>query len=79
MKKTVLFIAVLSAFSFASCKKDRTCTCVSTPTSGTATTTKTVYYKAKKHDVRNKCVGYQTTTENSGVTSTGSNVTCELK
>ena len=79
MKKiTILAIAAL-AISFASCKKDRTCTCVSTPTSGTATTTKTVYYKAKKHDVRNKCVGYQTTTENSGVTSTGSNVTCELK
>jgi hypothetical protein len=29
MKKVFLFVAVISAFSFASCKKDRTCSCTS--------------------------------------------------
>jgi hypothetical protein len=27
MKKQLLFVAVISALTFASCKKDRTCTC----------------------------------------------------
>jgi hypothetical protein len=37
MKKVILFAAVLSAFSFASCKKDRSCTCSSTSTTTTVT------------------------------------------
>jgi len=35
MKKLILSAAVLSAFSFASCKKDHTCTCTTTSTSTT--------------------------------------------
>ncbi|MDZ4757041.1 MAG: hypothetical protein SGJ10_02730 [Bacteroidota bacterium] len=37
MKKTVLFVAVIAALSFASCKKDRTCTCTTTSTMSGAT------------------------------------------
>jgi hypothetical protein len=35
MKKILVFAAVISAFSFASCKKERTCTCTSTSTTTT--------------------------------------------
>ncbi|MES2593018.1 MAG: hypothetical protein V4608_14140 [Bacteroidota bacterium] len=39
MKKILLCAAVISAFSFASCKKDRTCTCTGTSTFTTTTVT----------------------------------------
>lgn len=39
MKKVFLFVAVISAFSFASCKKERTCVCTFTnPITGTKET-----------------------------------------
>ena len=79
MKKlTILAVAAL-AISFASCKKDRVCTCVVTPTSGTATTEVTTYYKAKKHDVRGMCTGYQEVDTYSGTTVTGAKHDCTLK
>lgn len=81
MKKLVLFVAVVAAASFASCKKDRTCTCDWTSTqtqvttiSGGGTTTdvttdsgtnEVVYTKAKKGDARAACLSYTTTDENS--------------
>jgi hypothetical protein len=34
MKKIFLFVAVVSAFSLASCKKDRVCTCTTTYADG---------------------------------------------
>jgi hypothetical protein len=78
MKKlSVLAIAAL-ALTFASCKKDRTCTCTTTSSSGT-TVKKTVYYKIKKGDALEKCQGSQTTTESGGVSVTGDPTTCELK
>jgi hypothetical protein len=43
MKKVILFAAVLSAFSFASCKKDHTCTCTDANTSTTTWTAVKVY------------------------------------
>lgn len=38
MKKITLIAIALSTLSFISCKKDRTCTCTSTPTSQTNVT-----------------------------------------
>lgn len=79
MKKlTILAVAAL-AISFASCKKDRVCTCTYTPTSGTSSTEVTTYYKAKKHDVRGMCVGSQQVTTYAGTTSTGTKSDCTLK
>ncbi len=75
MKKVFLFIAVVSAFSFASCKKDRVCTCVVTPGGYTQVTT---YTAAKKGDAMSHCLN-QTWIDD----SSGSNVTytaaCTLK
>ena len=39
MKKILLFAAVLSAFTFASCKKERTCSCTTTTTSSSTIVT----------------------------------------
>ncbi len=79
MKKlTILAVAAL-AISFASCKKDRVCTCTDTPTSGTVTTAVTTYYKAKKSDARERCMGYQTVTTAGSATSTGDKIDCTLK
>ena len=79
MKKlTILAVAAL-AISFASCKKDRTCTCTITPTSGITATETTVMYKVKKHDARQNCIGGQTTVASGGVTSTGDKYDCKLK
>lgn len=80
MKKVVLFVAVVSAFSFASCKKDRTCTCVNTstiPGSSSSTDIKT-YTDAKKGDARAACSSYSTTSDFGG-TSYVFTSTCELK
>lgn len=82
MKKVLLFVAVVTAASFASCKKDRTCTCTST-SGGVTTTTVTVIHEAKKADARQMCYGTQTTTTTAGGGFSGSTVgadeTCELK
>ena len=81
MKKfTILAIAAL-AISFASCKKDRTCTCTTTYASGGGTHTEvTVYKKAKKHDVRGMCVGESgTDTYSPGSSSTKDTKVCDLK
>ena len=69
MKKIFLFIAVVSAFSFASCKKDRTCTC----TTGSATEVYTIT-QARKSDAKKECISSSKT--NGGVTVT---TTCTLK
>jgi hypothetical protein len=76
MKKTVLFIAVLSAFSLASCKKDHTCTCVTTSTipGSISTTDVKTYTKSKKEDARAACVS--TSVTYLGYTTTN---TCTLK
>jgi hypothetical protein len=71
MKKGLLFVAVVSAFSFASCKKDHTCTCVSNPGGGTTTVT---YTASKKGDARAACLSSSST--NNGTTTTE---TCTLK
>ena len=77
--KKVLFIAVVAVASLASCKKDRVCTCTTTPASGTATTDVTTYYKVKKGDARLMCMGSQSVQTSGSVSVTGSKTTCELK
>lgn len=72
MKKVLLFVAVVIAASFASCKKDRTCTC--TFTSGTYTSTSIATYpSSKKSAARANCLS--STESNGGVTYT---TTCTL-
>lgn len=83
MKKVLLLVAVISAFSFVSCKKDVTCTCttVSTPSGGgTATTTvSTVTYNdARKGDAKSHCLNATATQDYMGTTVTHVR-TCELK
>ena len=52
MKKVLGIAAIaLFAFSFASCKKDYTCTC----TDSTGTVTKVTYEKVKKADAEEAC------------------------
>ena len=72
MKKLVLSIAVVSAFSFASCKKDHTCTCIDSTAGSIATVD--VYPKSSKAAARANCLSYTQTY--SGVTVT---TTCTLK
>ena len=55
MKKGLLFVAVISAFSFASCKKDRTCTCKSDQPG--AVEDVTIYLESKKSEARLWCIG----------------------
>lgn len=80
MKKGLLFIAVISAFSFASCKKDRVCTCTDTNTfpGSTPTTSVTTYTDAKKGSARAACTSYSITQEILGTPYTFTS-TCELK
>lgn len=83
MKKGLLFVAVIAAFSFASCKKDRTCTCTST-TNGVADPEPLVivFTESRKGDARKNCLSQtNTNTYNNGnntVTET-TVYTCELK
>ena len=65
MKKTVLFIAVISAFSFASCKKDHVCTCV---TGGSSKIT--TYPNSSKSAARAHCLSYNETDNGIMVTTT---------
>ncbi|MES2285589.1 MAG: hypothetical protein V4547_07865 [Bacteroidota bacterium] len=80
MKKVLLFVAVVSAFSFASCKKDRTCTCVTTSTvpGSTASTDVRTYTEAKKADARAACLSTSSTFEFGGASYVYTS-TCELK
>jgi len=83
MKKITLLAFAFIAISFASCKKDRTCTCTTTNTPPTGSTTsftqETTVKKAKKSDaLRGKCRSF-TTQETAPVARTKTDVVCELK
>ena len=82
MKKVILFVAVVSAFSFASCKKDRVCTCTSVITSGGQTFTGdpniTTYSDSKKKAAMSHCLNSTSTGTDGGVTYTVVQ-TCDLK
>lgn len=77
MNKLLLVVAVISAFSFVSCTKDRTCTCTRTVTSDGITVTSTsiiTYNKSMKKDARANCMSYTVTDD--GTTTTED---CKLK
>jgi len=85
MKKSMIILAALVAVSFASCKKDRTCTCttVSTEPSYTSKPGVIVYLKSKKHDARQNCMSEKydyTTGSATGLLATYTMTrTCTLK
>lgn len=71
MKKVLLFVAVVTAASFASCKKDRVCNCTtSTSPGGTATVSTVTYTEAKKGDARAACLSSTSTEVFVGTTYT---------
>ncbi len=82
MKKVILFAAVLSAFSFASCKKDRICTCVQSYSSGGVTQPipddVRTYTAATKNQAMSHCLS-QTRTGDSNGTPYTYTATCTLK
>ena len=72
MKKIILFAAVVSAISFASCKKERDCSCTTTSAFGGATTSSSsvvTYKDVTKKQGKTLCVSY-TTTDASGAVTT---------
>ena len=75
MKKVLLFVAVVTAASFASCKKDRVCTCTTTYTGGISAGTPqtTTYTESKKSAARANCLS--TTSTSGTITATK---TCTL-
>ena len=94
MKKIVLFVAVISAFSFASCKKDHTCTCTSSgvttstdpnyvaPTTNYTQTDVVVAKASKKGDAKKACIGSTQSNVQTYGTYTYTTVTtktCDLK
>ena len=80
MKKILLIVTVISAFSFASCKKDRTCTCVETSTfpGSTPSTTVQTFTDSKKGDARAACLSASASEDFMGTTYVFTR-TCELK
>jgi hypothetical protein len=76
MKKIILPIAAIALLSFASCKKDHTCTCTETSTEpGYVTTTDTyTITEARKGDARVNCLSTSWVSNTYTRTST-----CELK
>jgi hypothetical protein len=76
MKKVLLLVAVVAAFSFVSCKKDRVCSCISDQPGDTAN--EVTYIKASGASAKANCQSYKTT-YTVGSTSTVVTVTCTLK
>lgn len=85
MKKVILPIAAIALLSFASCKKDHTCSCTSVTSDGTNSTTTTqdiTIIDAKKGDAKKRCIDSKdvNTSTFGGVTITyTTTTTCELK
>ena len=78
MKKTTLFTFALIAITFASCKKDRVCTCTDVDGSVESTT----YFDSRKKNARLFCSegnSQRKYTNTQGVTITYDRTTCVLK
>lgn len=75
MKKVLLLVAVIAAFSFVSCKKDRTCTCTTTVAGVAGTPDVTTWSKSRKSNAELMCMSY-TETNAAGVVTTKD---CKLK
>ena len=80
MKKIAILSIVFAGLAFASCKKDRTCSCTSSSTvpGSTSSTTEYTIVKAKKGDAKRACV--KTTNDYTvGGTTYTSTQDCKLK
>jgi hypothetical protein len=78
MKKTTLLTFAFIAITFASCKKDRVCTCTDVDGEVRSTT----YFDSRKKDARLLCSEDNSQykfTNTSGVTTTYDRTTCVLK
>lgn len=83
MKKIILSTLALAALATTSCRKDRTCTCDYTSSSGSLSVTSkdvsTVSKQTKRvARVQTGCVNYSQTQTNNNVTTTFESK-CELK
>ncbi|MCA6435228.1 MAG: hypothetical protein ACK5QC_10860 [Bacteroidota bacterium] len=83
MKKITILAVALVAISFASCKKDRTCSCTTTstpPTGAAFTSTEEVTIKkvTKGQAKDGECRSY-TTQQTAPTSGTKTEVKCELK
>ncbi len=80
MKKITILSIALIALSLASCKKERTCTCVTTdndPASAGASSTKTIVYKKiTKANAKAACMSIDITPDGQPYTETRK---CTLK
>lgn len=56
MKRLLLTATIVAALFFASCKKDRICSCTYTSSTGTTITGEITYVKASKRDARSQCL-----------------------
>jgi len=77
MKKIKLLAIAFVAISFASCKKDRVCTCTDVDGDVLSTT----YYDSKKSNAELLCTSENSQTKftSGGVTITGDRTTCVLE
>jgi hypothetical protein len=75
MKKTTLLTFAFIAITFASCKKDRVCTCTSDQAGAKAQ--KVTYLDASKGSATAACLSYKTD-YSVGTTTTTVKVTCAL-
>ena len=77
MKRITILSIAMIALSFASCKKDRTCTCTQTDNSPGATTDeyKVVYKKITKRSAKSACMSIEITPDGQPYTETR---TCKL-
>lgn len=67
---TIAFVG-LAMIALTSCKKDYTCECTSTDSSGNSSTSSTTIENAKKSDAEEAC--------NKSISSGGSTIECKLK
>lgn len=80
MKKNILFFILFAVISFSACKKERTCSCITTTTPGSSTsTTETQSHLTKKNAKRvMNCYSYTESTTVAGTPYTKT-VECEIK
>ena len=80
MKKSLIFLGFVAAFTLTSCKKDRTCECLYTGTQpGSVSTTETyVMSEVSKKSAKVNCVSAKQDYTVAGTTYTDTR-TCEIK
>lgn len=78
MKKTIIISLTFAVIAFASCKKDRTCTCTQIDNSPGATSSEytVVYKKISKKNAKAACMSLEVTPTGQPYTETR---TCTLK